>query len=680
MRLLRDYETRSEVSVADVGPRQYFAHPSTEILCVGWSVDRGSPRVAVVVGGSDGRAAVERRVREAGVAVAQISDFQADFRLADAVVAHNQAFEIACEDYLLPNLARVRETKFQSCTAARARRMSLPGSLEDACRVLRTPHQKSVEGHAQMLQCSQVRPAHRASGTGPKWFEDADRLAKVATYCAGDILAECDLDAYLPELPDAERRYWLQTELGNRRGVPLDHELVAAMAEAVEQEAAGALAAVRQMTGDPEFALTNPEKIRSFCAWRGVPLADLRKETVEGVLEAHRQGTHPRDPLAIAVLEARRDVGGKTSASKLPRMTQRVMSDGRARDLVIYHGAHTGRDTGDGINTLNLPRPYKGFDQDFVLDCLRRRDYASLRAGQKVSVSTAVSAALRGVIHAGRDRKLVVGDYASVEPAFYFTIAGDRAAVDVLARGESLYIEFGRSAYGRELDKKKDLIEYTIAKNTVLGCGYGMGLAKFIVYLARAGVTIPDDQAERIHRAYRTRFALLCDPRTGLWTGLGEAAKSAVRYPGAMYECAGIRFVSDGWWLVMFLPSGRPFYYPNARLVPGKYDDEIIYEGWIRIDGRPAGWGDVRTWGGMLLENATQAACRDLMETHKQEVEAIPDWEVLMTTYDEIAAGAPQDYPDAKDVLHRIMARPPAWLPGMPVRADVFEAANYRKG
>ena len=351
------------------------------------------------------------------------------------------------------------------------------------------------------------------------------------------------------------------------------------------------------------------------------------------------------------------------------------MSDGRARDMAIYHGAHTGRDTGDGINVLNLPRPYKKFDQDVVVDALLRGDVASIRAKQGVSVSTAVSAALRGVLTAGPGRKLVIGDYSSVEPCFYFTLVGQWDAVEILRRRESLYLDFGRSVYGRLLSKTEDLRDYTTCKETVLGCSYGLGKARFNSYLALKGVTLPITETDRIHDAYHKRFPKIKES----WKGLEAAAKTAMRNPGTTYAFSSVSYHYDGWWLVCILPSGRPFYYPDARLVPGKYDEEIIYQGWIRIDGRNAGWGDARWWGGTGLEQCSQSSCRDIMEEDKQEIESIPGWEVLLTVYDEVAAGAPVEDVEATSRMKKIMERERRWMPGMPVLAEVFEANRYVK-
>jgi DNA polymerase len=676
IRLLRDYETRCDVSVVDVGPRRYAADPSLELLCVGFCVRTdagwGPPLVAIGCPGSDGRAAIERRVRDAGFQCVTLDDFRNAYAGASVVVAHNEGFERAIEDRLFPELTAIN--KIHTCTASRARRLSLPGSLEDGCRVLRTPHQKSVEGHGVMLQCSQPRPTWRSRGQGPKWFDDADRLARTAIYCAQDVLAECDLDDFLPELPPQERIYWEHVEMINRRGMRLDVPLILAMERAVEIDQATAVDLARRWTQDPEFELTNPGKIRDFCARCGVFLGDLKASTVAQTLADHKSGAKPIHPAVEAVLEARKSVGGKTSIAKIPRMRARLMDDEHIRDSVIYHGAHTGRNTGDGINTLNLPRPYDKFDQQKVVEFLLTGNYEGIRVDQKVSPSTAVAAALRGVIIPSVGKKLVVGDYSSVEPCFAFTFAEQWDAVEVLRRRESLYVEIAQEIYKKKVSKE-DKIEYQVGKILILMCQYGAGVDKFNFFLEQAGIHLPREDVERAHATYRGRFYQI--PNS--WKGLETAAKAALSNSGAEYGYHGVNFKSDGWWLVMRLPSGRPMYYPNARLLDGKYGKEIVYEGWMRIDGRPAGWGDNRTWGGSLLENLTQAACRDIMEEDQQEVETILGWEMKLTVYDELVAEAPIDDPYAVQRMTQIMSQPVPWLPMMPVGADVHETLRYAK-
>ena len=157
--------------------------------------------------------------------------------------------------------------------------------------------------------------------------------------------------------------------------------------------------------------------------------------------------------------------------------------------------------------------------------------------------------------------------------------------------------------------------------------------------------------------------------------------KQAIRYPGRTFSYNDIPFFCDGYWLICTLPSGRALHYPNARLQPGKFSDEVVYEGWMRIDGRPAGWGDVRTFGARAVENIAQSICRDVMAEDELEVEALPGWNMTMTVYDELVAEFPDTLAPGEGIktLLGIMGRPPHWLPQMPVRAEGFEALRYRK-
>lgn len=671
-RIVFDFETRSEISVVDAGAWKYGAHPSTEILCAGWSTRDAGPwspvRVAIVCGGSDGRAAVERRVRERGVEVATVGDFVQACEHAEILVAHNVGFEQAVMLHPLRTWG-LPQSRIWSCTASRARRLGIPGALEGACNVMRTPHRKSVEGHRIMLQVSQPRPLWANRRLGPQWFDDSERLAACAVYCAEDILAERDLDDVLPELPPFERTVWEQVERANRMGLCLDVELIGAMERAVDGEEERVLEEVRRVLGNPGFSLTAPATVRALCAQWGTDLPDLQAATVEQVLAQHRSGAKPVHDVVRMVLEGRQLVG-KSSNAKLPAMRDRLQEDGRARDYAIYHGAHTGRQTGSKVNPLNFPRPYRGYDQEQVLPILREGRLKDL----KVSPSLAVSASLRGTIVAPPGKKFAIGDYTSIEPCVLFTLAEQWDAIEVLVRsfsgGPNLYVDMARAVFGRPVTKK-DIREYTVGKVIILALGYGMYPAKFYTQLRAAGIDCTEDDAVAWRQLYLSRFPRVPE----LWAGLEEAQKQAIRNPHKRYAYGAISYIFDGWWLVCTLPSGRPLFYPDARLQPGRFGDDIVYQG--RLVG--GAWGDVRTWGGTSAENMAQSISRDVTVEDKLDVERRYGWHVPLDVYDEIVAECPAGEQGALDRLLAVMRQRRPWLPRMPVWAEGFEATRYRK-
>ena len=112
--LVRDIETRSTVDLGDVGVHCYAAHPSTEVLCVGYCVD--DEPVQIWHAGDP--------VPKPFIAAAKHKDWKA--------VAHQVAFEMAIERgvlwprYDFPLIPVER----QVCTLTAALAMALPGKLE----------------------------------------------------------------------------------------------------------------------------------------------------------------------------------------------------------------------------------------------------------------------------------------------------------------------------------------------------------------------------------------------------------------------------------------------------------------------------------------------------------------------------------------------------------------------
>lgn len=669
-RLVFDFELRSHVSVVDVGGQKYARHPSTQILCVSWCEKTcsgwGPVFIAIKEGGSDGRAAIERRLRERGCHVAAWAEFEAALTRASVLVSHNSEFEEAILEHKLPHLFRA--DAHWSCTASRARRLSLPGGLEGACNAMRTPNRKSAEGHVSMMQVSQPRPAWRINGSGSEYFDDADRLADCAHYCVLDTAAERDLDDVLPELSDLEYAVWCQIKRANRRGLRLDVELISAMEKMVEGNEETVMAELRVLTGDPNFSLTAPAVVRDFCAGRGVHLPDLRKETVEGFLASAMNRARPVDPVVLRVLEGRQSVG-KSSNAKLPAMRDRLEEDGYARDFTIFFGAHTGRQTGSKINPLNMPRSWKGYNQASVLDLILRHDLRGIEK-LRVTPATAVSASLRGVIIAPEGKVFAIGDYKAIEPCVLFTLAGQRDAVEILRNKGDIYCEMASSVYGRHITEENKQ-ERQFGKLLILGLGYGMGADKFLLQIKREGLDVSEDFGRAAHGIYRTRFPKVKE----LWDGVGAAVKAAIRNPGRRFAYGVISYIFDGYWLVAMLPSGRGMFYPNAALMPGKYDDDITYDG-RQMGG---GWGTVRTWSGSLVENLCQAISRDITVEDKLELERRYGWHVPLDVYDEIVAEADEADPHAKEKLEAVMNRSRPWLPEVPVSAECFTAKRYEK-
>jgi DNA polymerase len=117
----------------------------------------------------------------------------------------------------------------------------------------------------------------------------------------------------------------------------------------------------------------------------------------------------------------------------------------------------------------------------------------------------------------------------------------------------------------------------------------------------------------------------------------------------------------------MFLPSGRPIVYCDARV--GAAGD-LSYQGHRSRE---------HIYGGKLAENAIQAACRDPM------AEAAADandagLNPVLTVHDEIVCEVPNNAgSEAYDVLQQLMIDALKRMPGFPAGAEGFVGERYRK-
>ena len=90
--------------------------------------------------------------------------------------------------------------------------------------------------------------------------------------------------------------------------------------------------------------------------------------------------------------------------------------------------------------------------------------------------------------------------------------------------------------------------------------------------------------------------------------------------------------------LTLTLPSGRAITYPNARLVPSKFEDgdpDVQF-----MDNARGQWQPTREWFGTFVENVVQGTARDLLAAAIDRVEArgIP---VVFHCHDEVTVEVP---------------------------------------
>jgi len=119
------------------------------------------------------------------------------------------------------------------------------------------------------------------------------------------------------------------------------------------------------------------------------------------------------------------------------------------------------------------------------------------------------------------------------------------------------------------------------------------------------------------------------------------------------------------------LPSGRRLAYPQARLEPGRYTTQIVFN-----DNARGGWSDCRGWHGTFTENAVQAISRDLLAAAIMRLEAA-NHPVVLHVHDEVVCEVPHS--GNADEFLQLMTALPDWAVGLPLAAKVWTRERYAK-
>jgi hypothetical protein len=222
--------------------------------------------------------------------------------------------------------------------------------------------------------------------------------------------------------------------------------------------------------------------------------------------------------------------------------------------------------------------------------------------------------------------------------------------------------------------KKAHVAEYTIGKNTILGCGFQMGASTFRRRYC------PDQTiefAEKVIKTYRTVKAPLV-PK--LWAGLQEAALKAMQSRGRA-EAYGIVYQWQPNALACHLPDGQIMWYRGAQLClqPMPWDKTDMRPGWTYQavkNGRPI---KVYAYGGLLTENAVQKIARGFLveATYRLEAENFP---LVLTVYDECMSEIPLARSDYK-AYEQIMAERTAYARAIkvPIAVEGWAGTRYKK-
>ena len=240
-------------------------------------------------------------------------------------------------------------------------------------------------------------------------------------------------------------------------------------------------------------------------------------------------------------------------------------------------------------------------------------------------------------------------------------LSGQADLVTAFENGEDVYKKMAGAIYGKK-EEDIDSGERFIGKTTILGCGYGMGAVRFREQLKTFGVDMEQEEAARIIKIYRHTNNYI----TNLWRECQAALQGMIIGDAYAIGLSGVLQVvpeHNG----ILLPNGLMMRYGGLKASEGERGLEYSYK---------TRRGDVRIYGGKVVENVCQAIARCIMA--EQMLMISKKYRVLLTVHDSVVCCVKDSELDkAAAYVSECMRHTPDWAKGLPVRGDVETGKNY---
>lgn len=478
--------------------------------------------------------------------------------------AWNSAFEwwiwnmVCVRRYGWPALP-IEQTR---CAMSKARAFSLPGKLELAGAVLGLEVQKDKDGKRLLDKFSVPRnPTAKDKRLRTLLTDDPADAAKLWQYNRIDIVTEAEASSRCPDLEGDELEFWIVDQKVNRRGVHMDAESLEACARMVELCLERYDSEMNRLTGGVVTRASQLPSLRAFLATRGLHVREGKGSMDDAALTA-LLSLPGLDPLAKRALEIRQLVGS-ASVKKVFAMRNTLSPWGRIHDLFNYHGARTGRPTGEGVQPTNLakagPKVYRctcgrhsglrhrlacpwcgavqpptlkaaDWGPDAMEDVLLVIKTGSLATVEYLydDAMLCVSGCLRGLFTAAPGCDLIASDFSAIESVVTACLAGEDWRVDVfrthgknyeMATAQITGIPFAEimahagytDTTGPEWWKHRATkgphhpMRQTIGKVSELASGFGGGVGAWLRFMQKNDppMSMPEDEIKAAIKKWR---------------------------------------------------------------------------------------------------------------------------------------------------------------------------------
>lgn len=656
-----DLETYSDVNLKKAGLYRYVQSPAFEILLFAYSLDGAPTQVVDMAQG-------EKIPLEV---VHALTDPQC------LKHAYNAAFEWYClSKYMGAQLppSQWRDTMLHGLYAG------YTAGLDATGRALGIPEdkQKLATGKALIRYfCVPCKPTKSNGGRTRNYpHHDPEKWELFKTYNGQDVVAEMEIERRLSvfPVPDFVQKQWETDLLINARGVAVDMDFCEGALELGETIRAQLTDEAVQLSG-----LQNPNSVKQLARWlsaeTGDDITSLRKETIKELLGRDNADHVQR------MLEIRQELG-KTSTKKYDAIEAAVCDDGRVRGLLQFYGANrTGRWAGRLVQVQNLPRTYTE-PLEFARELVKGRKLDALRTVYG-SPNDTLSQLIRTAFVAAPGNVLIDADFSAIEARVISWLADEEWRLEVFRTHGKIYEASASQMFGVPLERiKKGNPEYSLrqrGKVAELALGYQGGVSAMRqMDTGKLLADLPDEEIKDIVDKWRNT-----NPKIrNLWYSFNDAAIRVIQNGGSLRvrcctfarECDCIRGTTC---MTVSLPSGRKLYYVEPSVGENRWGGPSITYMGVNDKNK---WGRIETYGGKLVENVVQAIARDCLAQAIEHLEAagLP---VVFHIHDEVVIDtAAFDTNDAMlDKVVKIMSTPIPWAEGLPLGADGWVGAFFKK-
>lgn len=656
-----DLETYSDVNLKKAGLYRYVQSPAFEILLFAYSLDGAPTQVVDMAQGEK----IPLEVVHALTGPQCLKH------------AYNAAFEWYClSKYMGVQLppSQWRDTMLHGLYAG------YTAGLDATGRALGIPEdkQKLATGKALIRYfCVPCKPTKSNGGRTRNYpHHDPEKWELFKTYNGQDVVAEMEIERRLSvfPVPDFVQKQWETDLLINARGVAVDMDFCEGALELGETIRAQLTDEAVQLSG-----LQNPNSVKQLARWlsaeTGDDITSLRKETIKELLGRDNADHVQR------MLEIRQELG-KTSTKKYDAIEAAVCDDGRVRGLLQFYGANrTGRWAGRLVQVQNLPRTYTE-PLEFARELVKGRKLDALRTVYG-SPNDTLSQLIRTAFVAAPGNVLIDADFSAIEARVISWLADEEWRLEVFRTHGKIYEASASQMFGVPLERiKKGNPEYSLrqrGKVAELALGYQGGVpAMRQMDTGKLLADLSDEEIKDIVDKWRNT-----NPKIrNLWYSFNDAAIRVIQNGGSLRvrcctfarECDCIRGTTC---MTISLPSGRKLYYVEPAVGENRWGGPSITYMGVNDKNK---WGRIETYGGKLVENVVQAIARDCLAQAIEHLEAagLP---VVFHIHDEVVIDtAAFDTNDAMlDKVVKIMSTPIPWAEGLPLGADGWVGAFFKK-